>query len=111
MSVANPGIGRVTDNILSELNFKTVGDIRRHRDRIFVAFTPKQSKFLIRASLGVDSTEGASEEGDSSPLKSSKNKKNESLHSVSELQKSIGEFFFMISISLARSGIIIAAYF
>mmetsp|Transcript_5286 Transcript_5286/g.8726 ORF Transcript_5286/g.8726 Transcript_5286/m.8726 type:complete len:916 (-) Transcript_5286:87-2834(-) len=53
-----PGVGRVTENVLSELDLKTMGDIKRERDKVLVAFTPKLGRFLIRVSLGIDSSEG-----------------------------------------------------
>lgn len=52
----------MTENILSELELHTMGDISRQRDVVLVAFTPKLGRFLLRMSLGIDSSEGCESE-------------------------------------------------
>ena len=75
------GVGRVTDNLLSELGLKTMGDVRSQKDKVLVAFSPKQGRFLIRVSLGIDSSEG---------VKENKNSDGECDEDQPGLQKSIG---------------------
>lgn len=52
----------MTENILSELGLKTMGEVRRQGDIILVACSPKQGRFLIRTSLGIDCQEGVQEQ-------------------------------------------------
>lgn len=75
----------MTENILSELGLKTMGDIKKQRDIVLVAFTPKLGRFLVRASLGIDSSEGRAD-GD-------KGDDGDGEGDNEDLQKSIGRIF------------------
>ncbi|CAG8501135.1 11342_t:CDS:2, partial [Cetraspora pellucida] len=51
-----PGIGRVTEKILSEMNIKTCGEILDNRVYIYQMFSLTSFNFFIRAALGIGST-------------------------------------------------------
>lgn len=95
------GIGRVTENVLNELELNTMGDVLQHGDKVLVAFSPKLGRFLIRASLGIGSSEGLESKdviasasfggGVSHGSKSVDDDEDDDGKQQSELQKSIGE--------------------
>ncbi|CAG8489614.1 22564_t:CDS:2, partial [Racocetra persica] len=51
-----PGIGRVTEKILSEMDIKTCGEIFDNRGYIYQMFSLTSFNFFIRAALGIGST-------------------------------------------------------
>lgn len=74
--------------MLSELGLKTMGAVRRRRDEVLVAFTPKQGRFLVRVSLGIDSREGG---GGGEPEGEGEGEGGD--QNQAELQKSIGKLY------------------
>lgn len=64
------GIGKVTENMLSSMNMKTMGDVRDNLHEILFVYTPAITQFLIRASLGIADDEGVDDVGPPEPRKS-----------------------------------------
>lgn len=47
-----PGIGNITEQILTGLNFNTCKDVRDRSDELFIIFTPKTFEFIFYSCWG-----------------------------------------------------------